>query len=521
MLIPLSELVQRHHLSLKRILHVGAHVCEERGAYHEAGVSDDHIYWIEGNSQLVKCLQQSQPSLHIYEALAADQNDQAVEFIVTNNGQSSSILELDEHKKEHPSVVEIYREKRTTCRLDTLMKRHSIEPVDFINLDIQGAELLALRGLGSYLHHVQYIYTKVNTKALYKNCALLAEMDDFLAREGFVRKELSMTPHGWGDAFYVRERSPTFLVREFPSGLCGGLADRLVGLVSGILLARHSRRHLLIDWPAHPPVDHLWINRYSIEPHRDYLSLLPSLPVNAIDQRFLYQPQLSKLDMNKWWNVPVVRLSTNQEIASFVYQNPHYPHLQPQQFWPEVQAVYSQLFSEYWHLVLPLPPLPHGKFIGLQIRAGDTHMGCGHVEYITRTHLDQVVLPECHRQLATMYPASEYALFITSDIPCYKKVQEIFSEYRVFWTEGPIDHFERQGQTEGTRKTLSDLYMLSRADVVVLSWQSNFGRVAALMNPTFQIFAIDARGQWSGLLDQKQLLTTKHKTSRDVIDSWA
>lgn len=519
MLIPLAQLVQRHSLQIRRILHVGAHLCEERADYQAAGVKDDNIHWVEGNGKLVQTLKRAHPRLHLYHAVVADKDGRHVDFIVTNNGQSSSILELAEHKKEHPSVVEIYREPRQTCRLDTLLTRHRVAPVDFLNLDIQGAELLALKGLGHYLHHVRYIYTEVNTKALYQDCALLTEVDDFLTQEGFVRKELSLTPHGWGDAFYVRERAPTFLVVDFSTGLCGGLGDRIVGLVSGVLLARITRRQLLVDWGDHPSSKYLWQDLHPARPHHPYLATQPTLEWDCVDQRFRYQTNLSQQPLDQCWKEPVVRLRCNQEIASFVYDNPHYPELKGR-FLSDLLAVYSTFWTNLLPPRTPFPPRPSGQFIGLQIRAGDTHMKCGHVEYMSRQYVTEVILPQCYERLKTQYPPQDYSLFITSDLPCYAEAQKIWAGYNVFSTEGPIDHFERQGQTEGLRKTLTDLYLLSQADVVVFSWQSNFGRVAALMNPTQQVYAIDAQGQWGGPFASKQCLSTKHQTSRDRVDSW-
>ena len=51
---------------------------------------------------------------------------------------------------------------------------------------------------------VHYIYTEVNIKHLYKDCALISEIDDFLEQYNFFRRETVMTQNGWGDALYVR-----------------------------------------------------------------------------------------------------------------------------------------------------------------------------------------------------------------------------------------------------------------------------------------------------------------------------
>ena len=78
--------------------------------------------------------------------------------------------------------------------------------INFLNLDIQGAELLALKGMAKYLKHIKYIYTEVNTEKVYKDCALITEIDDFLKLHGFSRKcEAIYRQFGWGDALYIRD----------------------------------------------------------------------------------------------------------------------------------------------------------------------------------------------------------------------------------------------------------------------------------------------------------------------------
>ena len=260
MLIDFKTLVSKYTMKIKRILHVGAHLCEERDAYNSCGIGDKDVYWIEGNGDIVQQVKTSTPSINIYHSLISDVDGTDVDFIITNNGQSSSILELQEHHKEHPHVVEVARKRQQTCRLDTLIQTHDIPSIDFMNIDIQGAELLALKGMGVYLNHVKYIYTEVNTKHLYKDCVLIGELDSFLLGHGFIRKETSMTQHGWGDALYIRERLPeeNILIIDFIPNTCGGLGDRLVGLVSAIMLSNISNRKLLINFQEPPETDHLW-----------------------------------------------------------------------------------------------------------------------------------------------------------------------------------------------------------------------------------------------------------------------
>lgn len=205
MLIPLQELFSRYPIKIRSVLHIGAHECEELNDYVQVGVSPEKIFWIEANPELVE-KNNSIGIPNIIHAAVSDK-EEFVDFIVTNNGQSSSILELYEHKLEHPHVFETSRIQLKTTTVEHLVdiKIINTEFPNFVNLDIQGAELKALKGFGKYLNQVDYIYTEVNMKYLYKDCALLHEIDAFLTEKGFRRELISMTRHGWGDAFYLRQ----------------------------------------------------------------------------------------------------------------------------------------------------------------------------------------------------------------------------------------------------------------------------------------------------------------------------
>jgi len=59
--------------------------------------------------------------------------------------------------------------------------------------------------MGDYIKHFDYIYTEVNTEYVYKECALITEIDDYLNQYGFRRVATKMAGNcGWGDAFYIK-----------------------------------------------------------------------------------------------------------------------------------------------------------------------------------------------------------------------------------------------------------------------------------------------------------------------------
>jgi FkbM family methyltransferase len=203
MLINLELLYKKYNLDIKGVVHIGAHELEEKEVYDKLNIKN--VIWFEANPNLVaKFLNTG--NIIFCNALS-DKDNELRDFIVTNNFQSSSLLELETHKTEHPHIHEIQRFKVITKKLDTIVKESNIaiENFNFMNIDIQGAELLALKGSEKSLKYIKYLYLEVNEKELYKGCALLSEIDIFLGERGFKRVEIDMTRHGWGDAFYIRE----------------------------------------------------------------------------------------------------------------------------------------------------------------------------------------------------------------------------------------------------------------------------------------------------------------------------
>lgn len=216
MLIPFEDILSRYNVYLmdmdahdghnKYILHIGAHLCEEKQMYNNAGFIDDQIVWIEANANTVKEVQTKYSNCIIYNTVASDRDDTTVDLILTNNGGSNSILELKEHHIEYPNIVETGRIKVTTTTVDTLFKTNSYDPthVEFVTVSGQGSELSVFKGMTDVLRSVNYVYTKVYTKELYTGCPMLYDTDEYLKAVDLYRVQTQMTDSGWGEALYKR-----------------------------------------------------------------------------------------------------------------------------------------------------------------------------------------------------------------------------------------------------------------------------------------------------------------------------
>jgi FkbM family methyltransferase len=203
MLIPLQLLVEKYNINFKGILHVGAHECEELKDY-ELYIDRNKILWIEALPNKVELCKQLFPGVLIENAIVSDEIKN-IRFNVSNNGQSSSILDFGLHEVFHPHVKYVSSFELETKILKDIICKYDIE-YNFLNFDIQGAELKALKGMTEYLNKVDYLYTEVNSDYVYKDCALITELDAFLLQYGLHRVETQWCENfRWGDAFYIRK----------------------------------------------------------------------------------------------------------------------------------------------------------------------------------------------------------------------------------------------------------------------------------------------------------------------------
>lgn len=212
MLIHFDQLISKHNIQPKGVLHVGANTGQEAKAYYDNGIKKS--VWVEADPDIFTQLQAELTKGNFPQAVPIQAacwytDGMPMSLHVTdNNGESSSLLPMGTHSQVHPSVHVVGQKPMVTKRLDTMFAENAlqIEDYDFLNMDIQGAELHALKGMGDLIDKIKYAYLEVNKKELYKGCALFPAIIDFMHKKGFALAEESWAGDtGWGDAFFIRK----------------------------------------------------------------------------------------------------------------------------------------------------------------------------------------------------------------------------------------------------------------------------------------------------------------------------
>ena len=205
--LEIKKILESKNISIHGAFHIGAHNCEEMTFYNNAlGLKKEDVVWIDAIDHKVQEAIQN-GNLNVYNAVITDKDDEIVNFNISNNVESSSILEFGTHATEHPHVVFNSKISLKSITVDTFFERNNLDAskYNFWNIDIQGAELLALKGATQSIQYAEAIYLEVNEKELYKGCGLIQDIDALLSEYKFKRVITKILQHGWVDALYIKD----------------------------------------------------------------------------------------------------------------------------------------------------------------------------------------------------------------------------------------------------------------------------------------------------------------------------
>ena len=145
--------------------------------------------------------------------MAVTEINGVIDFWMTigNNPGASSIYKVKKSNK----VLNHYKEniqrkiKVKSTRLDTWMNKYSIDKIDLLTIDVQGAELDVLKSLGNNLKFVNNIILEGQYVQYYENTPLIYEINKFLISNGFILKSKNLkkiTRKNFNNFYYKNEK---------------------------------------------------------------------------------------------------------------------------------------------------------------------------------------------------------------------------------------------------------------------------------------------------------------------------
>mmetsp|Transcript_88156 Transcript_88156/g.197171 ORF Transcript_88156/g.197171 Transcript_88156/m.197171 type:complete len:275 (+) Transcript_88156:68-892(+) len=205
--MPVASLqtLEARGVAITNVLDVGAHTGAWTQVFKEFALPEAKFFLIEGSNSHEPSLKASGFPYRI--SLVGDSEKDVTFFKLCDTGGCSGGNSIFREASDlGPKYGNVTVHMLT---IDQIVKEEGLGDIDMIKMDIQGAELLALKGAKDTLKTVKAILLEVSTVPLYPEAPLMIEVIMFLETLGFKLFSVPdiMDRHGMTisfDAFFVR-----------------------------------------------------------------------------------------------------------------------------------------------------------------------------------------------------------------------------------------------------------------------------------------------------------------------------
>ena len=200
---------------IKTVFDVGANIGQSALSFRQQ-FPDANIYTFEPAEEAFNSLQQAccdESKIHPFQLAISDINGDK-EFFINEDQSCNSLFESSRELKTqhlHEKLTTVERRTVQCQTLETFCEQHSIEEIDFLKMDIQGAELQAIAG-GAELFasgRVKVVFCEVCFSPMYKDACDFSSISDEMKSLGYSLYGLYHLYHFesdgllWGDAIFI------------------------------------------------------------------------------------------------------------------------------------------------------------------------------------------------------------------------------------------------------------------------------------------------------------------------------
>lgn len=180
-----KEFIDRLGVTSPVIFDIGAHKGETVARYKEL-FTDSTIYCFEpfqGSAEILRSRFSSDPTVHVFQNAVSDINGSKT-FFVNENDATNSLLPRTKYSRRYYSKA---ADSKSTVdvevvTIDEIILTNDIDHIDILKFDIQGGELMALKGAEKVLkeNRVSVIYSETLFVPHYENNPLLLDLWKYL-----------------------------------------------------------------------------------------------------------------------------------------------------------------------------------------------------------------------------------------------------------------------------------------------------------------------------------------------------
>ena len=301
-----------------------------------------------------------------------------------------------------------------------------------------------------------------------------------------------------------------FVIEYNKHHCCGGLGDRIVGLISIKLISKLLKRKFYISWEVENITKYINYTKYDF----NLLNISDNdiKKHNYINHRRIHAEKYLMNTLSDFYPNKINIFSTNQEISQYLYKNKLFLE---KDYLNDILYEYSVLYTD---ILIPTDYLNNkinnlisnkSKIVGIQARCGDFYMSNNHKnnhKLDTSNNIDSKL--KKIKLLCNKILGDDYNIFFTTDnLKILENVYLIFGKSNVIYNEDLIQHIDRKSINPDISKVFVDNYILSqKTDLLFITERSNYGRIAAISSNHDDIYNINNCKKL-----EKKCLLTKHK----------
>ncbi len=182
---------------------IGAYQFEEKDLLFSLFPQLQKVYLFEPTPEAYNYLMQacaSDERVEVFPYAISDQDGES-QFNISNNWQSSSLLNMGKHKEIFPGVEMTHSVRVLTKTIPSVIHQHALIPPDMLFIDAQGAENRILSALdNATVERLKLIYTEASTEELYIGSGTLTDLRQLLSENftymGFAPTRNETPTHG-------------------------------------------------------------------------------------------------------------------------------------------------------------------------------------------------------------------------------------------------------------------------------------------------------------------------------------
>jgi hypothetical protein len=292
----------------------------------------------------------------------------------------------------------------------------------------------------------------------------------------------------------------TFIIAFEKNKSCGGFGDRVVGIISCILIAKLLKRNIYIKWAKENIKQYINYSKYDYDLAKLYNSDINTETHNCIDwtksikEYLINGTNLFPAEYNKFY--------VNQEISRYLYKNKLYSN---NNYYKDIFDCYNILYTDILipteKIMLKINNLIKAKnnIIGIQVRLSDYNIINKRVECDNNINTKQYQLDYDKKHYGENINESvlnilkkikekcdkdikSYSIFITSSYEhTYNLSLSVWDKEDILYNNDIIYHLDSENQSSDISKIFIDNYILSaKTSYMYISDHSNYGRIAAL-----------------------------------------